>query len=175
MPTVLNLGVTDIPYAWGQRASGGISASQAMRAARRVARGQGPPPNAGGGVTTGDVANRLELRYHLFQTFVTIYQARIVGHIDASFMAALDTARIRRGRGADHALAAAGSDIEDTFRTALSARAFDGRIAGVPTRAAMRGVSHRFRNPYAPRGPRPSFIDTGLFQASMRAWFVEVP
>lgn len=175
MPTALNLGVNDIPYAWGQRVGGGISASQAMRTARRVARGQAVPPNAGGGVTTGDVADRLERRYHLFQTFVTLYQSHIVGDIDASFMAALDTARIRRGRGADHALAAAAADIEDRFKTALSARAFDGRIAGVPTRAAMRGVSHRFRNPYAPRGPRPSFVDTGLFSASMRAWFVEVP
>jgi hypothetical protein len=36
--------------------------------------------------------------------------------------------------------------------------------------AALHGVSHRFKHPYARRARRPSFIDTGLYQNSFAAW-----
>ncbi|EJC5177426.1 DUF1353 domain-containing protein [Salmonella enterica] len=39
---------------------------------------------------------------------------------------------------------------------------------GVPTARALEGISKRFKNRKGE--PRPSFIDTGMFQASMRAW-----
>ena len=43
-------------------------------------------------------------------------------------------------------------------------------IPGVPTGAAKRGVSHRLKHPYAKRDARPSFIDTGQYEAAMTAW-----
>jgi hypothetical protein len=44
-------------------------------------------------------------------------------------------------------------------------------IPGTPTQAALRGVNHRRRHPYRRSNPRrPSFIDSGLYEASMRAW-----
>ena len=42
-------------------------------------------------------------------------------------------------------------------------------IPGVPTRAALDGINHRFKNPRTGKR-RPSFIDTGLFEASFKAW-----
>ena len=63
--------------------------------------------------------------------------------------------------------------IEEKFRRALASRAFDGLIAGVPTTAAQRGVSHKRRHPYAKRGPRPSFIDTDTYRQSFTVWMEE--
>jgi hypothetical protein len=62
----------------------------------------------------------------------------------------------------------AGSAIENMFRNFLDLREMDG-MPGVPTAAAEHGVSHRFKHPYAKRASRPSFIDTGLYQASFVA------
>ena len=45
---------------------------------------------------------------------------------------------------------------------------------GIKTTAARRGVSHLLPRPYARSNPpRPSFIDTGLYRASFRAWTEE--
>jgi len=60
--------------------------------------------------------------------------------------------------------------LEPRFRRSLSSKRFDGLIRGVPTRAAMKGVSHLRQDPYAQRPPRPSFIDTSLYQRSFKAW-----
>ena len=38
----------------------------------------------------------------------------------------------------------------------------------VPTKAALEGRSIRFKNKRGPR--RPSFIDSGLYQSSFKAW-----
>ena len=68
--------------------------------------------------------------------------------------------------------AEAESEIEAKFRSFLSEQKMDGiGIPGVPTQAALNGVSHRFLHPYAKRPERPSFIDTGLYQANFKAWF----
>jgi hypothetical protein len=65
------------------------------------------------------------------------------------------------------------SAVEDTFRKFLDAKEMDGQVPGVPTAASLRGVSHRMKNPYAHRASRPSFIDTGMYQANFRAWVEE--
>jgi hypothetical protein len=62
------------------------------------------------------------------------------------------------------------SSIARRFKDMLSQRAYDGKIMGVPTKAAQAGVSHRFKKPYAKRASRPSFIDTGQYQASFVSW-----
>jgi hypothetical protein len=44
-------------------------------------------------------------------------------------------------------------------------------LRGVPTKAALKGINHRLRHPYRKSNPRrPSFVDTGLYVASFRAW-----
>lgn len=63
------------------------------------------------------------------------------------------------------------SKIEDRFKQMLSTRELDSLgFPGIPTAAAQRGVNHRFKHPYKKRAARPSFIDTGTFQASAKAW-----
>jgi hypothetical protein len=64
--------------------------------------------------------------------------------------------------------------IEAKFRQNLSSRKYDGVIPGVPTTAAQRGISHLQQRPYAKRSSRPSFVDTGMYQRSFRAWVEDV-
>lgn len=69
----------------------------------------------------------------------------------------------------DDVFASATSKVEDSFKKFLSQKEMEKLgYRGVPTKAALMGVSHRFKKK---RGaPRPSFIDTGLYQSSFRSW-----
>ena len=60
--------------------------------------------------------------------------------------------------------------IEEMFRDAIDRRAYDGRIPGVPTQAALMGVRHSRKQPYKRGSSRASFFDTGLLSSSFRAW-----
>lgn len=162
MPT-MHLGVTDIPYSWGQKKAGGISAAKAMQAAKK---GTG----TGGGVTTYDVAVWLEKRYGVMEMFLDLRSKEIGAAIENGLAGAMETVMMGGPSQAGTAFASAGSEMEDLFKTALSSEAFNGLKSGIPTRAALRGVSHRFKRPYVKRPARPSFIDTGLYQSSFRVW-----
>jgi hypothetical protein len=123
----------------------------------------------GKGKTTGDVAQILEARYHIMKTFVDMNKDDIVRALEKSMVGSV--INIVNGQpGPISPEAQALSDIESKFKEALSMRAFDGLIKGVPTQAAERGVSHRFKKPYARRAARPSFINTGLYQSSFTVW-----
>jgi hypothetical protein len=136
----LHLGVTDVPYNRG-------------------------------GKTTGDIALILEARYALMQSFVEMH-APVINHVvENSLQGAIETMLMGGPSGAATAgLATATSEIEDLFKDALTMQSYDFKLPGVPTNAAQRGVNHRFKRAYAMHDPRPSFIDTGLYQSSFRAW-----
>jgi hypothetical protein len=69
---------------------------------------------------------------------------------------------------------AAESAIKTEFNKFIDSKAMDGVQPGVPTAAALAGVNHRLKHPYAKGNPvRPSFKDTGLFEQSMRSWIEE--
>lgn len=127
------------------------------------------------GVTTGDVAEYLEHKYHLVQIWAESNMQVIADDLAEGALDALES--IMMGAPAtDNPLLGALSKIEEDFKTYLSD---DGMAKlgypGVPTAAAKRGVNHRMKHPYAKRDPRPSFIDTGMFQANFRAWIEEDP
>ena len=64
--------------------------------------------------------------------------------------------------------------IEQKFRSNLMRQRYDGMISGVPTLASLKGVSHVRSHPYAKANPqRPSFVDTGMYRDSFRAWVEE--
>jgi hypothetical protein len=66
--------------------------------------------------------------------------------------------------------ASAGQNIENAFRQFLSLKEMDKLgVPGVPTQAALEGRSKRFKSGKGP-APRPSFIDTGQYQSTFRAW-----
>lgn len=125
-------------------------------------------PYADDGKTTGDVAEILEAKYGVMETFAEIHGQEIADDLAAAAAGALGD--LLKGAPVSHPFAEAENKIAKRFRDCLNSRELDGKIAGVPTAASLAGVNHRLKRPYRKSNPvRPSFIDTGLYQASMAA------
>ena len=153
--TKLHLGVTDIAYS---------TAPSGKRKRRKSA----------ATITTGEVAEILEDEYHPMEHYWELHKEEIAKSLEGSLAGALETAMMT-GSLPDNAFASAESEIEAGFKKMLSEGELEGLgYPGVPTQAAIKGVSHRLRHPYAKSNPRrPSLIDTGLYQASFKSWFEE--
>ena len=149
---ILHLGVIDVPYAPQPPAK--------RRRKKAVAKTQ----------TTGDVAEILENRYHVMEHFWELHSADAVQAFESSLQGEVDNLIMGAPLSAS-AFGSAESAIEDRFKRMLAERELDVLgFPGIPTAAAQHGVSHRMKRPYARRAARPSFIDTGLYQASFKAW-----
>jgi len=148
------LGVIDVPY--NRRESYRLVGRKSSP--RRV-RGSGP-----GAATTGEVADILDRRYGINEFFLENHGEEVIGAILEG--AAQNLIRPESGRGSrtDH-MAKAIKHGEEVFRDMLDNKELDGKVAGVPTRAAELGV--RFGRRRAASG-RPSFVDTGLYRDSFR-------
>ncbi len=121
-------------------------------------------------VTTGDVAEILEARYHIFEHFWENHQGEIIADLEKSLEGTIESLLMGAPTTIDP-YGEATSKIEDLFKQMLATKELETLgYPGIPTAAALRGVSHRFARAYLRRPPRPSFIDTGMFQASMKAW-----
>ena len=158
MTLTLNLGVADIPYTY-------VTA--------------GAPP-----VTTGDVAGWLENKYHVMEIFAEeVGSEAIARAFERSAGLALEAVLSGAPVGSVTPYASAETEIEEAFRQFLSLGIMEGLgYPGVPTQAALDGVSHRFKSKLnrvsrkqraagVTKGVRrPSFIDTGAYEQSFRAW-----
>jgi hypothetical protein len=131
-------------------------------------------------ITTGTVAQELEQRYGVMNFFYYMRQKEINNYVITSLNQALNS--IILGRPASNLFARAETLIQDDFKQFLTLQSLDYQVRGVPTGAALRGVSHRFKmnknnrrsrsgKVYKQGVPRPSFVDTGLYRASFKAWF----
>ena len=120
-------------------------------------------------VTTGDVAGFLEKKYALMETFYKVYQEKIAQDLEGGLAGALES--LLMGRVVDP-WGAATQNIATAFRQFISSGEAERLgIPGTPTKAALRGVSHRLSHPYRSSNPRRvSFRDTGLYMNSARAW-----
>lgn len=132
------------------------------------------PYSRKGGQTTGEVAERLEGRYRIMQRFSAAHEDFIKDRLSAALAEGFETLLVS-GRAPPDIFAGACSEIEERFRQFLDLRELDAAMdPGIPTKASLRGVNHRLKRPYAKSNPpRPSFIDTGAYQASMKAWVDE--
>jgi len=150
---ILHLGVYDVPYA---------------QAPKR----HQPKSGSAGTQTTGDVAGWLEGRYHVMEIFAQEKGDDIAAALESSLAGALESAFMGAANMNNFdPTGAAMSEIEDRFKTFLSSQEIEKLgYPGVPTQAAKDGVNHRLKHPYRKRAARPSFIDTGLYQASFKAW-----
>lgn len=151
--TVLKFGVLDIPYG-------------DAKSYKEV--GRKKPKHLGGSATTGDVAEILEKNYNIMEFFWILYGDKIQDALIDSMEGAAESIAMGAPSTIDP-YGEAASTIESLFRDMLTQQKMDGQ-PGIATQAAKDGVSHRFKNPYAKRQPRPSFIDTGLYEGSFRAW-----
>ena len=166
--TKLHLGVVDIPYVDGPtKIRRHVSRARSRR--HDAAMEGGPSPS--GGVTTGDVAGWLENRYHIMELFFETHHQEITALLTEAMAGQLENLLAGGSSVEINPLAGGTEEIENLFRKFLSDREVETLgIPGVPTQAALKGVSARFKSGYNPKGRRPSFIDTGLYEASFRAW-----
>ncbi|EPS7847013.1 hypothetical protein ACVHRW_004627 [Escherichia coli] len=123
-------------------------------------------PYEGEGTTTGDVAERLEEKYRIMQTFFDRYGNEIADLMSKDLAANLENLMAGAPPSRDP-LAESMSRVHDLFVAFLDNEEMNG-MPGVPTRRALLGISKRFKNKKG--DPRASFVDTGTYQAAMRAW-----
>ena len=171
MSVVLHLGVVDVPYAH-------LVPQTTKRVSHRVARGNGKDKapttkvnGPSGSETTGDVAEILEDQYTVMECFWTKHGDEIKALMEDDMVASLQAMMDGNPVG-DVPFAEAMSRAERLFADFLNtSEMLEVLGSGPGTGAARRGVNHRFKHPYAKGNPsRPPFIDTGLYQASFRAW-----
>lgn len=119
--------------------------------------------------TTADVAAILEAKYGIMETFFTLHEPEIADDLADSMAGAIENLMM----GAPpqpQPWAGAAEKIQARFKDFIDNEEMAG-LAGVPTKAALKGVTHRRKHPYAKGNPRrPSFVDTGLYEASFIAW-----
>jgi hypothetical protein len=125
-------------------------------------------PYTEGTQTTGDVAEILEDKYHVMQVFYEQHKEDVAVDLEKSLSGQLEN-MMAGSPPPNKPFGSAESAIEDRFKRFLGEAEMDALgYPGVPTSAALRGVSHRMNIKKGP--PRPSFIDTGLYQSSMVCW-----
>lgn len=126
----------------------------------------------GGATTTGDVAEILEAKYHIMDIFAIEREQKLGEWIaDALSDQIKDIAA-----GApvpNNPFQDAEEKIRASFQKFLSDEEMGKIHPEVPTQAALEGRTKRRKNQKGPR--RPSFIDTGLYQQSFRAWVEQPP
>jgi hypothetical protein len=170
MTVTLHLGVIDISYLT-------VNSSAELRQHRWLRKAkpwEHSKWNPSSGQTTGSVAELLEAKYHIMQTFAEQLHPDVIS-------TAVEEAV--RGKVENLMMGAPGGEydspferldlsrIEEAFRDSIDNREYDGVLSGVPTQAAQRGINHRLKRPYSKQNlERPSFFDTGTYHASMRAW-----
>lgn len=153
--TTLHLGVIDIPYANDAPASG---KGKTKKAATKS-------------ITTGEVADLLEDKYHVMELFYETHRAGIVHDITESLAGALESQMMGAPPSTDP-FAAGTQQINEKFKNFILSREIESLgIPGTPTEAALKGVSHRKLHPYAKANARrPSFYDTGMYVDHFMSW-----
>jgi hypothetical protein len=161
MPT-LKMGIEDVAYLPLQKVTRPVSKGRhhKRRPNKKTAKAEVK--------TTGEVAEILEEYYGIMQAFYDLHENDIADIIDDSVTASLEAEL--EGNAEVDPYAAACPAIQALFRQFIDNKEMDGVIAGVPTKSAILGISHRFGSRVRITG-RPSFQDTGLYEESFRAWF----
>lgn len=121
--------------------------------------------------STGDVAEILEEEYGIMAKFVETNESKIAEHLADSVAGAIETMAMG-GPTIENPLLEGLSGIEEDFRRYLESQEAERvGIPGTPTKAALDGVNHRLKHPYAKANPRrPSFVDTGQYQLAFKTW-----
>jgi hypothetical protein len=165
---ILHFGVIELPY---------VTPALATKAKKppppRKRKGAPPPEEmrhspAPSAVTTADVARWLEDKYHIMEVFYEEHKGMVTAALEAASIGTLEA--IHTGAPLDFSIFAEGAGaIEERLRKFITSQEIEEvGIPGVPTMAALEGVSHRFKSRKGNR--RPSFVDTGLYVKSLKVW-----
>jgi hypothetical protein len=165
---ILHLGVIDIAYIAPQPTGPQRKAPKRVPKKPRAkihARWRAKYAN----LTTGDVAEILEAKYHIFQNFYQIHEQDVANDVTDSMQGAVESYLMGAPLNLNP-FGSATSSIENRMKQFLANSEMEKiGFPGVPTQAALEGFNPRFKNPRT-GVRRPSFIATGLLQASMTAW-----
>lgn len=175
MTLTLHLGVLDAPYDAPKKPKKIAKPSTRVRKGAKIKKGD---LIGGETQTTGDVAQILEDKYHVMESFYEVHQREIAQQLEKSLTNILE--------GVLQGVAPLTSNVfgegEDQIKKAFSKFLSEGEMEtlgypGVPTAASGKtskrqgGINHRLRKPYSKNNPeRPSFIDTGEYEAHFKAW-----
>ena len=123
------------------------------------------------GITTGNVAEILEAEYGIMGAFFKKHGQQTADDMAGNLADFIGGVSNPGAQGAN-VFNGAMAKTETRFKRFLSSKEAERvGIPGTPTAAALRGISHRKAHPYRKSNSRrPSFIDSGLYQASMKAW-----
>jgi hypothetical protein len=133
-----------------------------------------PEPN---GNTSYGVGTILEKKYTLFSSYVEMHHKDIEHQLCEAIVGAFETFQAT-GHVAKKPFDAAGQELTLGLKQFIYKEELAGKVAGVPTQAALEGVTTR----KVGRGKRakfkrtktgvrrPSFIDSGIFEASTKVW-----
>jgi hypothetical protein len=161
----LHLGMIDVPYA------NEAKPEKVPQARKGKANKPLKPKITSGTQTTGDIAEILEAKYGVMDTFAFARLPDIAKELESSIAGALET--LMMGGSPDpNPFRAAESAVTAMFKQFLATGAIEHMgIQGVPTQAALKGVNHRLNHPYAKSNPRrESFVDTGGYSNHFIAW-----
>lgn len=162
--TTLHLGINDVPYVDYDAAP-----KKAAKAKRGKANKPRKPKAQNGSQTTGDIAEILEAKYHIMETFAERHLPEIAEDLADNMAHALSA--LMNGDPAPQSLFGDVTDeIKLKFQRFIDNKEMDG-MPGVPTQAAKDGVNHRLKSKRGP--PRPSFLDTGQYQQHFQDWIDE--
>ncbi|MDI2113067.1 hypothetical protein [Commensalibacter nepenthis] len=136
------------------------------------------PYSNNGGQSTGSVAKILEDKYEILTNFAARHEDDIAQALTDAMTNAVRN-QIQTGKLNRSAFNTAFSQISSDMKQFLSSQEVEKiGIKGVPTQAALKGVSHRFKRKrkrivHGKRtlgARRPSFIDTGQMESSYIVW-----
>lgn len=126
-------------------------------------------PYAHGGKSVYDVAVINEGKYGIMQFFADVHGQEIAHELSEAIVGSFES--MLQGKPPSPDLyAQASPQIELMFQNFLDRKEMDNKVPGVPTAASLSGISLRFKSKKNKSGTRPSFIDTGLYENSFRAW-----
>jgi hypothetical protein len=115
----------------------------------------------GQGKTSREVAKELEDRYKIVEEFWNLEEDNFVEILEDAFAEDIEEVMTMK-KPSRKGVSFKGTDLlEARFRRNLALGRYDNIISGVPTTAAK-------------RGHRPSFIVTGTYLQSFRAWLEDV-
>jgi hypothetical protein len=167
----LHLGFEDHAYETRYEESSPLTKTAKSRRSKTMS----PAQKAyGQGKTTREVAEELETQYGIVEKFYELEADNIVEMLEETLGESIERIMTMEQPPKTGGIPVKETDkIEAKFRARLKREELHSG-GTVPTLAAIRGVSHLRKHPYAKSNPRrPSFIDTGMYQRSFRAWVEE--